>query len=274
MMPERKLQIWARTVLQHYAAEPRYVEQVFEEEDHFGSGPQVTGSVLSDDTQMWLPEEWVGGSLHYAGLVFPIASNTRDTLTVTGDLEASFDPNADYQIIPPDVVRLSQYLTQRAFDVEISYSRLPTKVPAITIRLESDVQQQAFIGESLRETFDDSLGEVSSFFETDMTATYLLTITTQNPQETVWLYQLLVNAYLQSQQQFATWGLIGVSLRGSDLHPDVQFLPEQVYSRYLQFTCTRSMEALQLSLVERVTATQTVPTPHYAELDSKGDPPQ
>ena len=273
MQVERKLQMWTRTVLARYAAHPVYVEQVFEEDDHRGVATDVTSTTLQDVSKFWLPDEWREGTLRYGGEVFAIVGNTETTLTVQGDLLPVYSLEEPYQLIPADVPRLVTYLQTRAIQCEVSYLRLPTVVPAVTIRLESDTQADAYIGESVDYTFNPDLAEETSHFETGMEASYLLTISTDNPQETIWLYYLLVNAYLQSAQQFATWGLANVRMMGSDIHPDMQFLPEQVYSRYVQLRGTRLMRAVLLAPIDRVTSTATVPTPHYAELDSKSDPP-
>jgi hypothetical protein len=273
MIVERRLQTWCRTVLARYAAEPQYVEQVFHTDDQGGLPSALTTTTLEDNTQFWLPDEWQGGELRLGGVRFAILSNTPTSLTLDADPSAVADLDTEYQIVSADVGRLTTYLQSRHVMVDVSYLRLPTVVPAITIRLESDNQAAAYIGESVDYTFNPALAEESSWFETDMEASYLLTIATDNPQETIWLYHLLVNAYLQSMQQFTLWGLHNLRLSGSDLHPDMQFIPEQVYSRYVSLRCTRVMRAVLLDTVDRVTRTDTVPTPHYAELDSKGDPP-
>lgn len=274
MIVERKLQRWVQHVLATYAAEPRYVEQVFQEEDQVGTPQSVSATGLLDANKLWLPGEWVGGTLRYGGLELPIVSNTVTTLTVTGgDLASVGTPEGRYQIVPEDLARLLTYLSRKPFSVDVSYMRLPVRIPSISLRLQSDVQAAAGIGESVTYGVNPAQFEEVRWFQTEMTATYLMTIATENPQETVWLYNLLMNAFLQAQQRFALWGLADTTVHGMDLHPDVQFLPEQVYSRYIELRGTRLMQAVYFDTIEQVTDVDTVPTPHYAELDSKGDPP-
>ena len=86
-----------------------------------------------------------------------------------------------------------------------------------------------YISDSLTYEVDPLSGEEGTRLVTDMRATYLLTVVTENPMETIWLYQVVLNGYLQSQQRFALWGLHGTSIRGMDVHPDLAYLPEQVY---------------------------------------------
>ena len=119
------------------------------------------------------------------------------------------------------------------------------------LRLESDAQADPYISDSLTYEVDQLAAEEGTRLVTDMRATYLLTVATENPMETIWLYQVVLNGYLQSQQRFALWGLHGTSIRGMDVHPDLAYLPEQVYGRYIQFACTRTMVAVDYRQTER-----------------------
>ena len=273
MMPERVLQLWIRHSLAFYAAHTLVLEQVFDAEDQHGAPSDLTATELTDVFKTWIPNEWAGGILRYAAQDFPIVSNTARVLTVEGDLIAAATAPSAYQIIGSDVPRLRQYLTERAQQVEISYARVPTQAPVIHLRLESDRQAPASIGESAHYTVDALTGQEQTWLETEMQATYLISIVSQNPQETIWLYQLLTNAYLGSQPYFARAGLHDITMSGTDVHPDLAYLPEQVYARYIQMSFTRLMHAVVLDDVEQILDTTTTPEPRYATLDSKGDPP-
>jgi hypothetical protein len=268
---ERRLQQWVRHLLAIYAAEPRYLAQIFQTEDATGQPSTVAPTVLVDHSRQWLPGEWVGGTLTYGGVTFPIEANTTQRIVVAGDLTSV--EGEDYQLTLPDIARVQQYLQARAVTVEVTYTRLPSRLPCIMLRLESDVQADPYIGESVAYLVDLLTGEEATQLTTDMRATYLLTVVTENPMETIWLYQIVLNGYLQSQQRFALWGLHGTSIRGMDVHPDLAYLPEQVYGRYIQFACTRTMTSVEYRHAERIEEVGTVPVPDYQELDSKGDPP-
>jgi hypothetical protein len=273
MMPERILQLWIRNALALYAANPIMVEQVFQEEDQVGTPSLVTTDTLEDGEKTWVPNTWQGATLRYQGAAYPIASNTRRSLTVTGALTPTELPEDPYQIVPADVLRLQTYLQMRAVTVDVSYNRIPTTAPLIHLRLESDRQASPSIGESVLYTVDPATREERTWLQTEMAATYLVTIATQNPQETVWLYQLLVNAYLGAQPYFARAGLHDITLNGSDVHPDLAYLPEQVYARYLEISFTRLMQAVLLDTIDQITDVETIPDPRYQDLDSKMDPP-
>lgn len=273
MQVERKIQAWIKYVLATYAAHPVMLEQITQSEDDTGVPSLVEPTGIQDLNRLWIPGEWTGGVVRYGGQAFPITGNTPTFLAVTGDPTGVMDTALAYKIIPGDVLRLQTYLTTRAQTVEVSYARLPTVVPVIHLRLESDAQAEAYIGESVERTFDPVLGEETTHFDTEMQATYLLSILSENPQETLWLYTLLLNATLQGAQRFALWGLSNLSVRGSDIHPDLEYIPDQVYGRFLTLTCRRLMHAVSLWPVEQVTEVVTVPTPRYQDLDSGGDPP-
>jgi hypothetical protein len=275
MFPERILEQWLTNVFSLYAANPLMVEHVFQEEDHFGETDpaNLTATVLTDTQKYWIPGVFPGSTLRYYDTLFPITANSAQTLTVTGNLLTAGAAPAPYQIIPADVTTLTSYLTSRPIPVQISYSRLPAQAPMIHLRLESDRQADAYIGENVKYVINPATAEVLTQLETAMEATYLATIFTQNPQETVWLYNLLINAYLGSKHYFASVGLANMSLTGSDVHPDVAYLPEHVYARYVHISFTRVMSAVRIDPIQQVTEIVTVPDPHYQELDSKMDPP-
>lgn len=274
MSPERILQMWLQSILTLYASRPLMVEQIFQQEDQSGmSGANTTASYLEDLQQRWIPNSWVGGKLRYHGVDFPIISNTAHRITVTGNLLTLGPPPAPYVIVPYDVVNLEAYLALRTVPIEVSYSRLPTHTPILHLRLESDRQVQAYVGESAEYRVDPILAEEQTWVQTEMEATYLLTIVTQNPQETVWLYHLIINAYQGSQLYFTQSGLHGITMTGADVHPDITYLPESVYSRYVHISFTRIMQAVIFDPVEQITAIETIPDPRYQTLDSKGDPP-
>jgi hypothetical protein len=216
---------------------------------------------LEDTEEAWIPNEWAGSVLRYGASDFPITSNTETALAVVGDPSLLFTAGGLYRIIPADVVAMQAYLTNplKPIEVLMSYSRLPVAFPALTLRLQSDHQARAFIGESVISTF--RAPTESEYLTTEMTASYLVTIWTENPTETLWLYLLLLNYYVSSQQQFPRWGLHDVTMVASDLHPDLEYVPEQVYTRYLQLTVTRYEEGLVQHAADLITDLVTVPQP-------------
>ena len=272
MHPERILQLWCREVLTLYAAHPVMLERVFDAEDQHGVSSGITATSLEDVHKLWITNAWAGGLLRVQGQDVPIVSNSRTACTVAGGLLASEDPHP-YAIIPSDVARLQQYLTTRTPLVEISYARVPTQAPVIHLRLESDRQGAASLAESVRYLVDPLTGQETTWLDTEMHATYLISIVTVNPQETIWLYQLLTNAYLGSQPYFARAGLHDITMTGSDVHPDLAYLPEQVYARYLQMSFSRLMQAVLLDDLAHITDIGTTPDPRYQTLDSHMDPP-
>ena len=94
----------------------------FATEDDTGKVSTITPTVLVDHSRQWLPGEWVGGTLTYGGVHFPIEANTAQRVVVAGDLTSVV--GSTYQLTLPDVARVQQYLQSRAVTVEVTYTRL------------------------------------------------------------------------------------------------------------------------------------------------------
>ena len=77
--------------------------------------------MLVDHSRQWLPGEWVGGTLTYGGVHFPIEGNTAQRIVVAGDLTSV--GGSTYQLTLPDIARVQQYLQSRAITVEVTYTR-------------------------------------------------------------------------------------------------------------------------------------------------------
>jgi hypothetical protein len=251
VLVEEKLCKWLTAGLARYAANPLMVESVFFDMSQIGF-PSFTGpGVFADQEKSWVPNEYEGGTLRWAGEAFAILGNTADELVIAGDASALENVDAlPYQIVPPAVHGLLEFLKTEKFSVLSSFAQVPTQMPAITIRLERDAQADTYLGENLEHYGVD--GTEFDIRSQALTGSYLLSIWSQNREATLWMYALLMTMALESMATFATWGLYDITLSGSDLDPALQYLAERTYTRHLLFTATRVERAISTRDVEWV----------------------
>jgi hypothetical protein len=243
VLVESRLAAWLTAGLALYKAQPLMVESVFFDASQTGSPHFAGPGTVVDPEKLWLPDEYAGGVFRWAGAAFPIVANTATQLTVEGDpsVLTPVEPWC-YQIVPPAVAGLTELLSTEKFAVSTTFAQVPTSMPALTIRLEKDMQADTYIGESLQSYAVD--GVEFDIRSQGITGAYLISIWTVNREATLWLYAWLMHYMLNSLPQFTTWGLYDISLSGSDLDPALQYLAERTYTRHLLFTATRIERAV------------------------------
>jgi hypothetical protein len=262
---EDKLCKWLLAGLAIYKAHPLMIESIFWDSSHSGSPTALSDGLLVDTQKLWLPDEYAGGMLRWGSDTFSIISNTGTTLAVSGDpsLTTPEDPFC-YQIVPPAVSGLTQFLETEKFSVSSTFAQVPTNFPAVTVRLEKDEQADTYIGENLEHYAVD--GVEFDIRSQALTGNYLLSIWTQNREACLWMYSWLQNYALNSIPMFNTWGLYDVSFSGSDLDPTLQYLAERVYTRHLLFTCSRIERAVSTREVEWVSSFCVKVCAQYAQF--------
>jgi hypothetical protein len=267
VLVELKLEQFIKAGLALYRANPFLTSTVFYDAGHAGHPTVVLPSALIDEEKLWLPEEYVGGTLRYGSDLFPILSNTEHQLTVDGDPSQSQDPdNIGYLIIPPAASKLQELLEKQSCTVTTAYPQIPIQSPIFSIRLEKDTQGPTYVGESIERWAVDGVEFAAN--RMTMAGNYLVSIWSDNRLACLWLYAWLLHYVLLSQQQFATWGLSDVSVGGSDLDPATPMLPEHVYVRHLLFTATREERAVNTRDVEWVSALCLKIFAQYARIDT------
>jgi hypothetical protein len=266
MIVEAKIEAWLRAALVDYSASPVLRSRIFTDLSHQGFPEALAPSLLMDSTKRWLTDEHVGAQLFYADTLFPIVANTRHTLALTGDPSLLEDSEKNgYQIIPAVTEKLAQLLQTQKIGVQTSYAQVPTDLPAYTVHCEQDTQEQAFLGESLRQTILS--GAEADINTTEMGGTYVILSWGRSYIEATWLYALLVNMYVRAQQDFASWGLSEVKAVGSHrLPPPLEFVPELPHVKSFALTANRMEEAISTQDVEWINSLCIEVFAHYAQL--------
>jgi hypothetical protein len=255
---------WLKAGITDYLADPLLLEQVFRDDAQLGIPTDLADGLVTDEAKRWVPGHFTGGLYRWGETDFPILSNTQTQLTVTGDPSLLTDPELrGYQIIPPVVAELAKTLA-KPMELATAYTRIPTKMPAITLRLERDMQGDTYWNEDLR--IDIIAGVEQLRNRMDMVGTYVFSLWSTNPLECVYLYAWLLNMVVRAQQQFASWGLSQVSVAGSDVDALREFLPEQTYVRHLALTAQRPERATNLVTLEAITGLQIYPTLEYQQI--------
>jgi hypothetical protein len=255
---------WLKAGIADYLAYPVLLEQVFRDDAQLGTAPILEDGLVTDDTKVWVPGHFTGGLYRWGETDFPILGNTQTQLTVAGDPSLLTDPEGrGYQIIPPVVAELAKTLA-KPLELATAYTRMPTQLPAITLRLERDMQGDTYWNEDQR--WDILAGVEQVRNRMDMVGTYLFSLWSTNPLECVYLYAWLLNMIVRAQGQFTSWGLSHVSVAGSDVDALREFLPEQTYVRHLAFTAQRPERATNLILPEAITGLQIYPILEYQQI--------
>ena len=104
-----------------------------------------------------------------------------------------------------------------------------------------------------------------TFLHTHLTGNYLISIWADRL-ACLWLYAWLTNWWLNSQPFFSHWGFSNVSMQGTDLDPQLQFLPEKEYIRHFTLTATRFERALSLKQLEAIDRWLVEVLPSYATI--------
>jgi hypothetical protein len=267
MLVEAKLEHHIKAGLALYRAHPVLTHSVFYDASQVGHPTGLIPGAVQDTEKLWIPDEYVGGTLLYGAATFPILGNTADQLTVDGDPSLVEDPDGlGYTILPAAAHKLQDLLEAHTCTVTTAYPQVPIQSPIFSIRLERDTQGPTYIGESV-----ERWGvEGTEFDATRMTMQghYLISIWSDNRLTCLWLYAWLLHYCLLSQAAFATWGLSDVSFGGSDLDPATPLLPEHVYVRHFLFTATRDERAVSAREVEYITGLRLTIFAHYARIES------
>jgi hypothetical protein len=263
---EDKLARWIVAGLDLYKNSPLLTESVFYDASQVGQPTGVGDGFLIDQEKLWLPNEYAGGFLRWGSATYPIIANTDNTLSLEGDPSGQPPPMINcYQILPSSVAGLTELLNTEKFTVSTAFAQIPTQMPCFTLRLEKDMQEDTYIGESLK-TYTRN-GTAFDITTTHVSGSYVISIWTQNRDATLWLYAWLMTYSLRSMKQFASWELYDVSLSGSDLDPALQYLAERTYTRHLLLSATRPVRAVTTREVETLTGLEWEICVNYQTFD-------
>lgn len=135
------------------------------------------------------------------------------------------------------------YLETTAINVTHNYPRKAPTFPCYTIVLGREREERQFLGhdgeilraedpEVLAGLFPEFTGTTASFYS----STYHIYVVTQQPDHTIYLYQILKWILTLHKDDLATRGIHVSVFEGSDVAPDKDYMPESLFIRQLNVT--------------------------------------
>lgn len=132
-----------------------------------------------------------------------------------------------------------EYFASKGFTVVNGYPRSDSKFPLVAITLLGDSESEYFLNNDAS-TMEDVPEE---FLGMDLKTTiwdymYQLFIYTEHPDITAYYYEIVKSILLANVSTFIDLECFNISLSGSELMPDLRYLPEHLFSRQLTFKCS------------------------------------
>jgi hypothetical protein len=265
---EEVLEAWLRWQLHEYQTVPGLLESVFVDGQHLGTPTFLAAGHLVDASKRWIPHVHAGGTLVLGETPWPIVDNGVQDLTIDGDPTPLWQvPPRPYTILAPTTAKLRAWLAKNPLPIVVSvFAEIPTQTPCITLRLEQDVQGETYLGEVGSPRTITVAGLEIQTNISRLTGRYLFGIWDLNRDATLWLYSLLMNMVLGSQQLFASWGLADATVHGLDVDPVLGFVPQYPGTRHLALSVSRLEQAVNLAQLEAIDRTRIRAFLTYAPL--------
>jgi hypothetical protein len=145
-----------------------------------------------------------------------------------------------YNFILEDSESISckSYFSTNGFTVVNGYPRSDSKFPLCAITLLSD-READYVLNNDAGVIDDVPEQYTNM---DLKTTiweymYQLFIYTEHPDITAYYYEIVKSILLENIDTFNDLACFNLSLFGSELAPDLRYLPEHLFSRQLTFRC-------------------------------------
>jgi len=133
---------------------------------------------------------------------------------------------------------IKTYFAAHPPNVANGYPRNDSEFPLISITLLSDSEAETFLNEDatmLADTDDPYFGMdiKTAIWEYN----YQLMVYTEHPDITAAYYEIMKSILLANLDYLVNLDCFGFSLSGSELAPDLRYLPEHLFVRQITFTC-------------------------------------
>jgi hypothetical protein len=181
-------------------------------------------------------------------------------------LEALFLDFFDLSVT--EVAAIQKAWLQQPLNVVQGYPRVDGKFPQASIVLSTENEVQTYLGDvagQVTDEEDEACGaDVKSAIWQHQ---YIVMMVTENPDLTLYYYQILKSIILNALGYFTDRGLFAIQVGGQDLVPDPAYLPEHLWVRQLTFGC--QSEFIRLDIDSLATKAWQVGGIH---VDSQGSP--
>lgn len=138
---------------------------------------------------------------------------------------------------------IKTYFANKGLNVVTGYPRSDSSFPLVAITLLSDNESEYFLNDDAgyMDTSDDP------HFGEDIKTTiwdyvYQLFVYTEHPDITAYYYEIVKSILLISLDQLIDLDVFNFSLGGSELAPDLRYMPEHIFVRQLTFKCSSEFQ--------------------------------
>lgn len=138
---------------------------------------------------------------------------------------------------------IKTYFANKGLNIVTGYPRRDNDFPLAAITLLSDNESESFLNDDggYIDTEDDL------HFGQDIKTTiwdyvYQILVLTEHPDITAYYYEIVKSIILISLDQLVDLDVFNFSLGGSELAPDLRYMPEHIFVRQLTFKCNSEFQ--------------------------------
>lgn len=157
----------------------------------------------------------------------------EEDLTVLDEL---FQYN--YILSDEELNMCKNYFKANSFNVVNGFPRSDSKFPLVAITLSADSEADYFLNDDVGYVEDvPEQFEGMDLKSTIWSYSYQLLIYTEHPDITAYYYEIVKSILLANVSTFVDLRCFQISVSGSELAPDLKYLPEHLFSRQITFNC-------------------------------------
>jgi len=173
-----------------------------------------------------------------------------------------------YELEITEVEAIKRIWAEQPINIIHGYPRVDGKFPQASIVLSSENEAQTYLGDVAGQVDEpgdpaDGADLRSAIWQHQ----YAIMVVTENPDLTLYYYQILKSVLLAAASYFITQGMFAMQVGGQDLVPDPAYLPEHLWVRQITFGC--QSEFIRLDLESLTGKTWQIGGIH---VDSTGSP--
>jgi len=144
---------------------------------------------------------------------------------------------------PETAEQVKTYFQANSLNVVNGYPRSDSKFPLVAITLLSDRESEYVLNDDagfIMESDDPNFGQ--DIKTTIWEYMYQLLVYTEHPDISAYYYEIVKSIILINIDVLSDLDCFGFSLSGSELAPDLRYLPEQLFARQLTFKCNSEFQ--------------------------------
>lgn len=168
-------------------------------------------------------------------MLYQLLKYELDQLTTNADkrnryLRHIFDPVAgsDYRKMAEDII------ANKGVSTIVGYARQGVDLPCVAIILGDERTSTQLLADFVGETLEGEKGDTADYVGTFWDHAFPLWIYAEHPIVTVVIYQIVKMILLGANHVLEEGGLLEMTLSGTELGPNSEYVPENVFARVLQ----------------------------------------